>query len=175
MLDDNLKPRDAINRAGLGYTPGTNNYSRLLKKRARLKKQRVNPLISSTNTETNSTRVMVKENTFMNLVLSGKHKCKDAMKLSGLKYKPRSQEYKTIRQKSWRLRQHEEFLQAKKKDELAKAKQAKILEHKFTSVQQYRHEANRAVALAEEAFAEARAFQKQNLELHQVAEAARQR
>ena len=54
-------------------------------------------------------------------------------------------------------------------------KQAKILEHKFRSVQQYRHETNRAVARAEEAFAEARAFKKQNLELQHVVETARQR
>ena len=46
---------------------------------------------------------------------------------------------------------------------------------KAASMQQYRHEANRAVAMAEEACAEARAVKKQNLELQQVAEAARQR
>ena len=46
---------------------------------------------------------------------------------------------------------------------------------KATSMQQYRHEANRAAAMAEDAFAEARALEKQNLELQQVAEAARQR
>ena len=46
---------------------------------------------------------------------------------------------------------------------------------KQESVQQYRHEANRAAALAEKAFAEARALEKQNAELQRVAEIANQR
>ena len=46
---------------------------------------------------------------------------------------------------------------------------------KAASMQQYRHETNRAVARAEEAFAEARAAKKQNLELQHVVEKARQR
>ena len=46
---------------------------------------------------------------------------------------------------------------------------------KAASMQQYRHETNRAVARAEEAFAEARAAKKQNVELQHAVETANQR
>ena len=102
---------------------------------------------------------------------TGKHTYRDAMQISGLKYKTGSRNYKTLCQKTRRAlkRTQSELAKARKK------KQAKILEHKYTSVQQYRHEANRATALAEKAFAEARKLEKKNLELQREAETANQR
>ena len=216
MLDDNLKPSDAISRAGLGYTPGTNNYSRLLKKRSRFKNQRVPPIVStkkmvknsfsatpaasddsattetnsatptavddSATTETNSptppvanvsatSSVPRMKNLFIKLMRTGKHNYQEAMRISGLNYKLGSRNYRTLCQKTRRAlkRTQSELAKARKK------KESKILEHKYTSVQQYRHEANRAAALAEQAFAESRKLAKKILELQREAEAANKR
>ena len=64
-----------------------------------------------------------------------------------------------------RLRKEVEFVNKQKAKERDRRRREKILEAKFLSVQQHRHEANRALKAAETAYAEVRQLEKKNKQL----------
>ena len=94
------------------------------------------------------------------------HKPKQAFTMAGLQ--PTSSMYNRVCVRASRLRREADFLQRKKAQEIERKRQVKILQVKFQSVQQHRHEANRAMMVAETAYAEARQLEKQNKQLTKV-------
>ena len=154
------QPREAMDLAGLNYKSGTKEYKRIHGRGTRAKKKFA---VSSAVSTTTST--LAPEDAVVKYMMEG-HKPKQAFTMAGLQ--PTSSMYNRACVRASRLHREADFLQRKKAQEIERKRQVKILQVKFQSVQQHRHEANRAMMVAETAYAEARQLEKQNKQLTKV-------
>ena len=103
---------------------------------------------------------------FFNLLLDN-IKPKDAWELAGCDFEVNSKKYKAITQRARRV--------MKAKSRTKKLRQQKVLQHKFVSVQQHRHEANRCLDKLAVVVVEKKQMQKRMDELEAVVETVNSR
>ena len=103
---------------------------------------------------------------FFNLLLDN-IKPKDAWELAGCDFEVNSKKYKAITQRARRV--------MKAKSRTKKLRQQKVLQHKFVSVQQHRHEANRCLDKLAVVVVERKQMQKRMDELEAVVETVNSR
>ena len=154
------QPKRAMELTGLNYVVGSKEYKKLHARgvRARKKKSSTASAASALASAVNVDR----EDAAVKYMLEG-HKPKEAFAKAGIN--PTSGLYNRLCVRASRLRKEVEFVNKQKAKERDRRRREKILEAKFLSVQQHRHEANRALKAAETAYAEVRQLEKKNKQL----------
>ena len=111
---------------------------------------------------------------FFNLLLDN-IKPKDAWELAGCDFEVNSKKYKAITQRARRVMKAKSLTEEAKINEAKKLRQQKVLQHKFVSVQQHRHEANRCLDKLAVVLVEKKQMQKRMDELEAVVETVNSR
>ena len=142
----------AMELTGLNYVVGSKEYKKFHARGVRARKKK-----SSTASAASALVNVDGEDAAVKYMLEG-HKPKEAFAKAGIN--PTSGLYNRLCVRASRLRKEVEFVNKQKAKERDRRRREKILEAKFLSVQQHRHEANRALKAAETAYAEVRQLEK---------------
>ena len=154
MVTRKLTPKDALDEAGLNYEPGTTGYNRVFGR----KRRRLHSLKNAAVKEIGKKHTLA-----MDLMTGKKLTPQQAFEKAGLTYSVKDAECERLRKRAERNRKREEPVRAKYHN------------LKAVSLQQHRHTANRAVAMAEQAYSEARVAEKEKKKLARKAHEAEQR
>ena len=115
------------------------------------------------------------EQLFFNLMVDENKKAKDAWTIAGCDFEVGSKRYKSITQRARRALRAKQCAEETKKNEVKRLRQEKVLQHKFLSVQQHRHEANRCLDELAAAMKKIKKLEQRALELETQAATASSR